>query len=331
MRIGRVGATWHQAFILPIVMMTAGFLFACERTPSDRVQGYVEGEFVYVASPFAGALESLSIQRGRQVRSGDALFALERGSEKAARDEAERRLGQALANVEDAKKGKRPSEIDSLKAQLKHAQAALRLSTREVVRQEGLSQVPGAAVELEVDRARAARDQDRQRVAQLQADLDTALLGSRTDQVIAAEAEVHAREAALARADWEFAQKRQQAPKSGLVFDTLYREGEWVPAGRPVVVLLPPENIKVRAFVSETRVGTIRPGDNVQVAVDGVPKPFTGKVSYISPRAEYTPPVIYSQESRDKLVFMVEVVFDPQSAVNLNPGQPVDVRFESTL
>ena len=168
-------------------------------------------------------------------------------------------------------------------------------------------------------------------MAQLQADLDTALLGSRTDQVIAAEAEVHAREAALARADWEFAQKRQQAPKSGLVFDTLYREGEWVPAGRPVVVLLPLDNIKVRAFVSETRVGTIRPGDNVQVAVDGVPKPFMGKVSYISPRAEYTPPVIYSQESRDKLVFMVEVVFDPQSAVNLNPGQPVDVRFESPL
>jgi len=310
--------------------MTAGVLFACGRAHSDRVQGYVEGEFVYIASPFAGALESLSVQRGRQVRSGDALFALERGSEKAARDEAERRLGQALANVEDAKKGKRPSEIDSLKAQLKQAQAALRLSTREVVRQEGLSQVPGAAVELEVDRARAARDQDRQRVAQLQADLDTALLGSRSDQVMAVEAEVHAREAALARADWEFAQKRQQAPKSGLVFDTLYREGEWVPAGRPVVVLLPPENIKVRAFVSETRVGTIRPGDNVQVAVDGVPNPFTGKVSYISPRAEYTPPVIYSQESRDKLVFMVEVVFDAQSAVNLNPGQPVDVRFEST-
>jgi HlyD family secretion protein len=310
--------------------MTAGVLFACGRAHSDRVQGYVEGEFVYIASPFAGALESLSVQRGRQVRSGDALFALERGSEKAARDEAERRLGQALANVEDAKKGKRPSEIDSLKAQLKQAQAALRLSTREVVRQEGLSQVPGAAVELEVDRARAARDQDRQRVAQLQADLDTALLGSRTDQVMAVEAEVHAREAALARADWEFAQKRQQAPKSGLVFDTLYREGEWVPAGRPVVVLLPPENIKVRAFVSETRVGTIRPGDNVQVAVDGVPNPFTGKVSYISPRAEYTPPVIYSQESRDKLVFMVEVVFDAQRAGNLNPGQPVDVRFEST-
>jgi len=311
-------------------LTAAAVLMACQRPPSDRMQGYVEGEFVYVASPFAGALEALAVRRGQQVREGEALFALERGSEKAARDEAERRLSQALANLEDARKGKRPTEIESLKAQLKQAQAALRLSTREVVRQEGLTTVPGAAVELEVDRARATRDQDRQRVAQLQADLDTALLGSRSDQVIAAEAEVRAREAALARAEWELGQKRQQAPKSGLVFDTLYREGEWVPAGRPVVVLLPPENIKVRAFVPEKRLGTIHPGDDAQVAVDGVPKAFSGKVSYISPRAEYTPPVIYSQESREKLVFMVEVLFDPQSAADLNPGQPVDVQFGPT-
>ena len=312
---------------LAIAVVGAAVLVACNRPPSDRVQGYVEGEFVYVASPFAGQLETLSVRRGGQVRTGDALFALERVSEKAARDEAERRLGQALANLEDAKKGKRPTEIDSLKAQLKQAQAALRLSSREVVRQEGLRAVPGAAVELEVDRARAARDQDRQRVAQLEADLNTALLGSRTDQVIAAEAEVRAREAALAKAEWELGQKRQQAPKSGLVFDTLYREGEWVPAGRPVVVLLPPENIKVRAFVRETRVGAIHPGDEVRVGMDGVQQPFSGNVSYVSPRAEYTPPVIYSQESRDKLVFMIEVVFDPQAAVDLNPGQPVDVQL----
>jgi HlyD family secretion protein len=312
---------------LALAVIGAAVLVACNRPPSDRVQGYVEGEFVYVASPFAGQLEALSVRRGGQVRAGEALFALERVSEKAARDEAERRLSQALANVEDARKGKRPTEIDSLKAQLKQAQAALRLSSREVVRQEGLRAVPGAAVELEVDRARSARDQDRQRVAQLEADLNTALLGSRTDQVIAAEAEVRAREAALARAEWEFAQKRQQAPKSGLVFDTLYREGEWVPAGRPVVVLLPPANIKVRAFVPETRVGAIHPGDEVQVSVDGVQSRFSGKVSYIAPRAEYTPPVIYSQESREKLVFMIEVVFDPQAAVDLNPGQPVDVQL----
>jgi HlyD family secretion protein len=112
-----------------------------------------------------------------------------------------------------------------------------------------------------------------------------------------------------------------------LVFDTLYREGEWVAAGRPVVMLLPPENIKVRAFVPETRIAAITTGAPVRVTVDGVSEAFAGRVSYISPRAEFTPPVIYSRESRAKLVFMIEAVFDPEVARKLHPGQPVDLRF----
>ena len=138
---------------------------------------------------------------------------------------------------------------------------------------------------------------------------------------------VRALEAALAKADWDLAQKRQSAMQPGLVFDTLYRTGEWVAAGRPVVALLPPENIKVRAFVPETRVGSIHPGDRVRVLVDGVSEPFVGKVSFISPQAEYTPPVIYSQESRGKLVFMIELRFDAATSARLHPGQPVDVQF----
>lgn len=316
-----------QRKVLIVALMATGLFAGCNQPPSDRVQGYVEGEYVHVASPYAGVLRSLSVRRGVQVNAGDPLFALEQVSEQAVRDEAERKLSQARANLEDVKKGKRPSEIESLKAQLKQAQTALQLSLREVARQEGLAAVAGAAVELEVDRARSARDQNQQRVAQLRADLNTALLGSRTDQVAAAEAEVRAREAALTKAEWDLAQKRQVAPKAGLVFDTLYREGEWVSAGRPVVVLLPPDHIKVRTFVPEKKVGTIKLGDSVQVEVDGVQGSIQGTVSYISPRAEYTPPVIYSQENREKLVFLIEVLFDQGTAANLHPGQPVDVRF----
>src|SRR5262249_8995247 len=159
------------------------------------------------------------------------------------------------------------------------------------------------------DRAKSTRDQEQQRVSQLEANLDTARLGSRSDQVAAAEANVRALEAALAKAEWDFSQKHQAASQAGLVFDTLYRQGAWIAAGRPVAVLLPPANIKVRTFVPEGRVGSIHPGDAVRVFVDGVADSFAGKVSFISPQAEFTPPVIYSQESRGKLVFMVEAVF----------------------
>jgi HlyD family secretion protein len=303
-------------------------LAGCSRSVDNQVQGYVEGEYVYVASPLAGALESLYVQRGAQVKAGDPLFALESASEKAARDEAERRLVQARANLEDAKKGKRPSEIESMEAQLMQTRAALTLTEKDLARYEKLFPTK-AASEQDLDRARSSRDQDRQRIAQLEADLKTAKLGSRVDQISAAEANMRAQEATLAKADWDLSQKRQAAPQAGEVFDTLYREGEWVAAGRPVVVLLPPRNIKVRAFVPETRIGAIQPGDRVLVTVDGVAAPFIGKVSFISPQAEYTPPVIYSRESRSKLVFMIEAIFDNQTAAKLHPGQPVDVRFGS--
>jgi HlyD family secretion protein len=312
----RVGAA------LALLSIAAG----CRRASSNRVQGYVEGQFVYVASPLAGALEALYVQRGAQVKAGDPLYALDKQPQQDLANEAAQRLAQARASLEDAKKGKRPSEIESVEAQLRQAQEALTLSEIEFGRQEKLFSA-GATTAENFDRARAARDQDRQKVAQLQADLKTAQLGSRRDQVAAAEANVRALEAVQAEAQWNLSQKRQVAPQAGLVFDTLYREGEWVAAGRPVVSLLPPENIKVRAFVPEPRIATVRVGAAVRVTVDGVGEPLAGRVSFISPQAEYTPPVIYSRESRAKLVFMIEIVFEPAVAATLHPGQPVDVEF----
>ena len=323
-RIGRFrknAGVWGLAVLL-------GTLTGCNEDDPNRVQGYVEGEFVYVAAPSAGALESLAVQRGTQVKAGDRLFVLDPLPERAVRDEAERKLAMAKANLEDAKKGKRPSEIESLTAQLRQAQAAVSLSESNLARQESLIATKATAAE-DVDRARATRDQDRQRVTQLQADLDTARLGSRSDQIAAAEANVRALEAALTKANWDLSQRSQIAAQAGLVYDTLFYQGEWVPAGRPVVALLPPGNIKVRAFVPETRIGAVRVGQELQVGVDGVSEPFVGRVTYISPQAEYTPPVIYSRESRTKLVFMIDLRFEPQAAARLHPGQPVDVYLES--
>jgi HlyD family secretion protein len=234
-----------------------------------------------------------------------------------------------VASLEDAKKGKRPSEIESIEAQIRQAQASFQFSEEEFARQEKLIQIVGGTSQADFDRARSARDGDRDKVAQLQEDLETARLGSRPDQIMAAVENVRALAAALARAEWDLSQKRQAAPEAGEIFDRLYREGDWVAAGAPVIMLLPPQNIKVRAFVTETQLGAIHLGDRVQVTVDGVGEPFTGKVSFISPRAEYTPPVIYSRESRGKLIFMIEMAFDPRTAATLHPGQPVDVRFGS--
>ncbi len=307
-------------------LLVAALLAGCEKKQQDRVQGYAEGEYVYVASPLAGQLLKLSVERGAQVREGEALFSLESVAETAARDLAKQRLDEGRARLADAKKGLRQSEIDSLEAQLRQARAALAFSEKELARQAELAGVRVSSPQ-DFDRAKSGREQDQQRVFRLEADLATAKLGSREDLIAAAESNVRALEAALAQAEWNLSQKQQAAPQAGLVFDTIFQQGEWVPAGRPVISLLPPANMKVRAFVPQARVSTIPMGAEAKVFADGVAAPFVGKVSFISPQAEFTPPVIYSQESRGKLVFMVELRFDAATAAKLHPGQPVDVQF----
>jgi HlyD family secretion protein len=310
-----------------LAAVSLALCLGCTQPDPNRVQGYVEGEFVYVASPYAGELETLPVDRGTRVEPGTPLFSLDPEPQKAARDEAARRVAQARSNLEDLKKGRRPTEIAALEAQLKQMRAGLIRSESELARVDKLFKM-GSGSEEDIVRARATRDQDIGKVAQLEADLNTARLPAREDQIAAAEANLHALQSALAKAEWDLAEKKQAAPKPGLVFDVLYRPGEWVAAGKPVVVLLPPANVKVRAFVPEQRVGAIHPGDRVRVVIDGVAEPKTGMVSFISPRAEFTPPVIYSRESRRKLVFMVELVFDDAVAAQLNPGQPVDVYLQ---
>lgn len=327
-----VTASFKSRMFLLAGTCVALFLGAagCNRAPAaaETVQGYVEGEFVYIASPLPGRLETLFVQRGAQVTAGDPLFELESVPEKTARDEARLRLAQMRAQLADVKKGKRPTEIDATAAQLDQARTALRLAERELVRQERLL-TAGVVPVQEVDRTRTLRDHDRQRVVQLEAELRTAKLGSRSDQIAATEAGMRALQAALTRGEWDLAQKRQSAPTAGLVFDTLYRGGEWIAAGRPIVVLLPPQNIKIRTFVPQPLLAAIHQGDRARVTVDGISGALSATVSFISPKAEYTPPVIYNRDNRQKLVYMVELTFDPATAIRLHPGQPVDVRFGS--
>ena len=105
----------------------------------------------------------------------------------------------------------------------------------------------------------------------------------------------------------------------------LFRSGEWVSAGQPVVSLLPPENVEVRFFVPQTLIGALELGQEAIVTFDGGAGPVKTTITYISPSAEFTPPVIYSSQSRAKLVFMIRSKSSLADAPRLHPGQPVDV------
>jgi len=179
-----------------------------------------------------------------------------------------------------------------------------------------------------LDQARAQNEANQATVNQLTADLATAKLGGRADAIRAAQAAVEAQRAARDKAQWSFNQKQQFAPTNAAVQDTLYRPGEFVAAGNPVVVLLPPENLKVRFFVPQAKLPQIKVGETVSVQPDGAARAVSATVNYISTQAEYTPPVIYSRETRAELVFMIEAKFSAADAAELRPGQPVDVELK---
>jgi HlyD family secretion protein len=313
---------------LGALALAVALLAGCSGNSTHEFQGYVEGEYVYVASPLGGALTNLAVARGDEVKSGQLLFALERESEASAMRQAEKNLAQAQSQLDDLVKGKRPTEIASLEAQLQQAQANLKLSAAQLARREQLGGAEVVSKE-ELDQSRAQNAADQAQVDQLASDLETAGLGGREDAIHAAQAQAESQQAALDKAKWSFDQKQQFAPANAFVQDTLYRQGEWVAAGNPVVVLLPPENLKIRFFVPQGVLPKIKTGETVNVSFDGGTHPYSATVSYIATQVEFTPPVIYNRENRAKLVFMIEAKFSPADAPELRPGQPVDVKISS--
>jgi HlyD family secretion protein len=261
------------------------------------------------------------------VTNGQPLFTLECAADAAALGEAEARQAQARSRLDNLLKGRRPTEIASLEARLEQARAAGDLAQRDQQRSVQLLR-DGAIAQSEHDRTLAQRDQAIKRVEELKSELATARLGGREDEVRAAEAEAAAAGAAVTRARWAVEQKQKSAPEAGLVEDTLFNPGEFVPAGVPVVSLLSPARLKVRFFVPESEASRLRVGQPLRVRIDGVAEAAQARLAYVSPQVEYTPPVIYSQENRAKLVFMCEATFETPDATRLHPGQPVEVHPE---
>lgn len=315
--------------MLPLLAL---LLSSCGKIGGERADyfpGYAEAEYVRLATPIAGTLAKLYVSRGDRVEQDAPAFVLEQESERAQREEAAARVQRAQAQVANLEKGKRPDEIAAVRAQLKQAEAALALSSANLARQRKLVAdkfISPAAI----DEALTAYERDRARTAELRAQLRTAELGARQDEIDAAQQELKAAQAQLAQAAWRLDQKTQRIPVKGEIADVLYREGEFVEAGSPVVSMLPPQNIKLRFFVPEPILGSLQLGQEVQAHCDGCPSVISARISYVSSSPEYTSPLIYSKENRASLVFMIEARPVPEQASLLHPGQPIEIRLAAT-
>ena len=307
---------------MPGLAAAALLAAGCGREARDVFQGYAEADYVDVATAEPGQLESLGAAKGDAIAAGTPLFALEAAREAAAVRQAQEQLATARAQLQDLRQGKRPPELDVVRAQLEQARAEATRAAAERER-DAAQFASGGIAQAQLDRSQAAADAAAARVRELERQLDVAQLPARADQIAAQEAQTAAAQAALDQAAWRLGQKTVAAPVAGQVFDVLYQPGEWVAAGRPVVRLLPPGNVKIRFFVPEMALGALAVGQTLAVRCDGCADEIPAKITYISPEAEFTPPIIYSNETRSKLVFMVEA--RPLDGANLHPGQPLEV------
>lgn len=285
--------------------------------------GYVEAETVLVAPPSAGRLIARPVTRGGTVAAGDALFTIDTAGTQAEIAAAEAALAAAKAKLRDLSEGKREAEIEVIRAQRREAEASLKNAEQELKRARELTR-KGTSPQARLDLALSQVDQLTARVAQLKAQEEVAHLGGRQEEIAGAEAQVRQAEATLAETKVRLENLAPAAPVAARVENTFFEVGEWVPAGQPVVSLLPDNGIKLRFFVDEPDLAKIVIGATVAFTCDGCADAKVATVTYVSPRAEYTPPVIYSESARSKLVFMVEAVPSPP-VTGLHAGLPVTV------
>lgn len=297
-------------------------LAACS-SADDRLQGYVEGTYVYVAAESAGRVVERPVVAGERVAEGDVIFILDDADQREAVAGAEARLAQARAELANLETGARPEEIAVLASELSAARTRFRTAEDDYLRKLALLD-KGVVARSVVDDAKAARDAAEANADAAERQLLVAKLPARSEQIAAAERNVAAQEAAVAQAKIQLDRRQIRAPAGGLVEETYFEVGEQVPAGQAVVSLLPDANRKVRFFVAEADLARISVGMTVGVGCDGCPAGLTAEVAFVSTSAEFTPPVIYSRDSREKLVFRVDARPIGET-VNLNVGQPVDI------
>jgi HlyD family secretion protein len=305
-----------------LILAAALALAACDKTDPGRLQGWVEADFVFVGPDEAGRVETMPVREGDVVAAGAPLFAVDADLQEADLRTASAQVAEAQARLDRLEAAQqRKEEIAVLQAQEQRAEAMLTLSSAELERQQALF-TKGVGTQAALDTAKSNFNRDKAALEEVRRQMVVGRLAAREEDIAAARQSLAAAQARRNSAETKLARRKLAAPVSGVVHQIYYRPGEMVPAGKPAVAILPPGNIKIRFFVAEPVLASIAYGDLVDVTCDGC-KPVRAKVSFIARAAEYTPPVIYSLEERNKLVFMVEARTDTPEGLRV--GQPVSV------
>lgn len=291
----------------------------------DIYFGYVEGDYLYMAARQDGYIDLMEVKDGQTVSAGDLLFTLDSSRQADTLAQAQANLDTKKADLADKSYGARSEELAEIEARQRQAEANLALAritfkrTRELVTRKALP-----VSRLDTDQA--ALNEARATLAETQAQLAAARLPARNDQMEMSRKAISAAEADVSRAATDLSDRSLFAPAPARVDQVFLYPGEFAKAGTPVLSLLPPDRIKIKFYVPEPVFAQIHVGDTIAISCSGCPQSYEARVSFLASDAEYTPPVIFSREERNKLVFMVEAI--PQEPTRWHPGQPVDVSLK---
>jgi HlyD family secretion protein len=310
-----------MSFVCAIPLVAS--LFAGCLPPEPVAVGYVEGEYVLLAPLENAQVRSVSVRRGDAVTGGQELATVEGADAEIAVAQSEAALAQARAQLADLKQGKRPEEIAVLEAALRSAEAQAAEARRVMTRTEELKQ-KGIATQADLDKAATSLEIAEAAVGKARADLEVAKLPARPEAIEAAQHQVDQAEASLEQARWRLSQRRIIAPSTGRISDVIRHAGDLAGPAAPILSMLPDGAVKIKFYVREGEFSSIAVGGRLAVRCDGCPDGLTARVSYVAPDPEFTPPVIYSLESRQKLSHLVEAKPEGNAAA-LQPGQIVDV------
>lgn len=310
-----------MSFICAIPL--AASLFAGCAAPRAAVVGYVEGEYVLLAPIENAEVRFVAVRRGDRITKGQTLARIEDGDATIAVAQAQAGLAQAQAHLADLKQGKRPEEIAVLEAGLRAAEAQAD-EARRVLERTGELHDRGIATQADLDKAATSLEIAEAAVGKARADLDVAKLPARAETIEAAQYQVDQARAGLDQAQWRLSKRTITAPADGRVNDIIRNAGDISGPSAPVVSMLPDGAVKVKFYLPEPEFARVDVGQPVYLTCDGCPAGLTATVSYVSPDPEFTPPVIYSLDARQKLSHLVEARPDGETAA-LKPGQIVDV------
>ena len=308
-----------------LILLLGIALASCQASTPPGFQGWVEAETMFIGAEDTGRIIELPVAEGQDVKARDFLFAIDPAVQTADLEGAKASLAQASARLQRLDSAQqRPEEIAVLEATQRQMQAAVEFSSSELARVRALND-RNVTSRQQLDQAQANADRDRAALENVTKQIEVGRLSARREDIDAARFVVEQAKAQVGSAEARLLRTRVFSTIAGRIQEIYFRPGEVVSAGKPVVSILPPGQMKLRFFVGESVLPSLKIGAPVSITCDGCGAGITATISFISQSAEFTPPVIYSLEERQKLVYKIEA--RPKDPAALRVGQPVTVRL----